>query len=72
MTHPAFGNNVVVGNALHIGATPLKHCNFHAGLLIEMHVQRHLESAAFARRTPKADISAFLGNSFLRLSCSCA
>jgi hypothetical protein len=27
MTHPAFGNNVV-GKRPHIGATPLKHCNF--------------------------------------------
>jgi hypothetical protein len=41
MTYPAFGNNVV-GNALHIGATSLKYCNFHATLLIEMHVQRRL------------------------------
>src|SRR5215831_879748 len=41
MTHPAFGNNVV-GNALHIRATPLKHGNFHATLLVEMHVQRRL------------------------------
>jgi hypothetical protein len=37
MTYPAFGNNVV-GKALHVGATSLKHCNFHATLLIEMHV----------------------------------
>ena len=37
MTYPAFGNNVV-GKALHVGATALKHCNFHATLLIEMHV----------------------------------
>jgi len=41
MTHSAFGNNVV-GNALHIRATPLKHSNFHATLLIEMHVQLRL------------------------------
>jgi hypothetical protein len=41
MTHPAFGNNVV-GNAPHIGDTSLKHCNFHATFLIEMHVQRLL------------------------------
>src|SRR5215813_7421168 len=41
MTHPALGNNVV-GKALHIGAASLKHCNFHATLLIEMHVQRCL------------------------------
>ena len=41
MTHSAFGNDVV-GNAPHIRATPLEHCNFHAALLIEMHVQRRL------------------------------
>ena len=41
MTYPAFGNNVV-GKALHIGATSLKHCNFHATLWIEMHMQRCL------------------------------
>jgi hypothetical protein len=41
MTYPAFGNDVV-GKALHIGATSLEHCNFHATLLIEMHVQRRL------------------------------
>ena len=41
VTYSAFGNNVV-GKALHIGATSLKHGNFHATLLIEMHVQRRL------------------------------
>jgi len=41
MTHSAFGDNVV-GSALHIRATSLEHCNFHATLLIEMHVQRRL------------------------------
>jgi hypothetical protein len=41
MTHSAFGDNMV-GKVLNIGATSLEHCNFHAALLIEMHVERRL------------------------------
>jgi hypothetical protein len=45
MTYPSFGNDVI-GKMLHIGATSLEHCNFHATLLIEMHVQRRLRQVA--------------------------
>ncbi len=41
MTYASFSNNVV-GKVLYVGATSLQHSNFHATLLIEMHVQRRL------------------------------
>ena len=41
MTYSALGYDVV-GKPLYIGGNSLKHCNFHATVLIEMHVQRRL------------------------------
>ena len=41
VTHAAFGNDVV-GEVLHVGTPPLEHGDFHATLLIEVHVQRRL------------------------------
>jgi hypothetical protein len=41
MTHAALSDDVI-GKMLHVGSTPFKHCNLHAALLVEMHVQRRL------------------------------
>ncbi len=39
--HAALGDDVV-GKFLHVGATALEHGDFHAAVVIEMHVQRGL------------------------------
>jgi hypothetical protein len=41
VTYPAFGDNMV-GKVLHIRAKSLEHSNFHAAILIEMHMKRRL------------------------------
>ena len=41
MAHAAFGDDVV-GKFLHVGATAFEHGNFHAAVVIEMHVQCRL------------------------------
>lgn len=49
MTHPALGNDAV-GKVLHVRATPFQHCDFHAALEIEMHVQRRLRDVAMVMK----------------------
>ena len=39
--HAAFGDDMV-GKFLHVGAAALEHGDFHAAVVIEMHVQRRL------------------------------
>jgi hypothetical protein len=54
VTHATFGNDVV-GKALHFGPAPLEHGDFHATLLIEVHVQRRLcQVAVFVEIASKA------------------
>jgi hypothetical protein len=64
MTHAALGNDVV-GKALHFGPASLEHRDFHATLLIEVHVQGCLcEVVVFVEIAcePQADIRVWSEN----------